>query len=164
MTNHDVGLLTPVAQRFETAAQMLEELRDDLDALKRHRDSQREHSKALESTATELVKIHSTLEAVLTTVVGGVRSLESATAEAVRFLSMTDLNTMSDAVTDVANKTQSIQDSVTHLLAAAQNRSDEASSETQQLRDALSTLRGAISTMPDRALRKYGLAAHVQDA
>lgn len=142
---------------------MLEGLRGDLDALKGHGDNQREHSKALASAAEELVRVHATLDAVLTAVVAGVRSLESATAESVRFLSTTDLSTTKDAVADVARKTQSIQDAITHELAAARHRADSASSETQQLRYALNTLRGAISTMPERALKKYGLAKHAQN-
>ena len=160
MTDHNTELLAPVALRFEEAAQMLEGLRGDLDALKGHDDNQREHSEKLASAAAELARVHKTLDAVLAAVVAGVRSLESATAESVRFLSMTDLSTTKDAVADVARKTQSIQDAMTHQLAAAQHQADAASSETQQLRDALSTLRGAISTMPERALKKYGLAEH----
>ena len=162
MTNHNTELLAPVARRFEEAAQMLEGLRSDLDTLKGHGDNQREHSQALASAAEELARVNATLDSVLKAVAAGARSLESATAESVRFLSLTDLSTTKEAVADVAEKTQSIQDAVAVQLAAARRQADAASGETQQLRDALSTLRGAISTMPERALKKYGLTEHAQ--
>ena len=162
MTIHNTELLAPVALQFEEAAQMLEGLRSDLEALKGHEGNQREHSKALASATEELARVRAVLDAVLTAVAEGVRRLETATADTARFLSMTDLGAMRDELADVNSKARLIQDAVTDQLTAEREAADAASSETQQLRDALNTLRGAISTMPERALTKYGLAAHVQ--